>query len=139
MYNDIVDGRQCRIEMPLCVYSDPLDQPDDELFERYHFRMESILFLLQTLAIQARPTNRSNPVPPIYALLLALWFYATGSFYNIVGDALMLSQATVCRCVKRVTEALCQQVNRHLSTFDETQQSDRGLSLVSINLWQVSI
>ena len=63
MYDDIVDGRQRRIEMPLCDYSDPLDQPDDELFERYHFRMESILFLLQTLAIQVRPTNRSNPVP----------------------------------------------------------------------------
>ena len=110
VYNDIVYGRQRRIERPLHVYSDPLDRPDDGLYERYRFRRESILFLLQTLSIQARPTNRSNPVPPLYAILLALRFYATGSFYNIVGDTLLLSKATVCRCVKRVTEALCQQV-----------------------------
>lgn len=39
-------------------------------------------------------------------LLICLRFYATGSFYITIGDFSNLHKSTICRIIKRVTQAI---------------------------------
>lgn len=45
-------------------------------------------------------------MPPLQQLLLTLRFYATGTFYITIGDFGGLHNSTLCKIVKRVTEAI---------------------------------
>ncbi|XP_052818869.1 putative nuclease HARBI1 [Mya arenaria] len=86
----------------------PLDElSDEEIFARYRFRRETILFILDLIDLHVRfATARSMAVSPLMQLLAALNFYATGAFWKTTGDSLKLSAATVHRCVHRVSKAL---------------------------------
>ena len=53
-------------------------------------------------------------LPPLVILCAALRFYASGSFYMVLGDCLLISPATMCRCVDQVTEALRKHSNRFI-------------------------
>jgi len=58
-------------------------------------------------------------------LLIALRFYATGSFQLVVGDLFAVDKATVCRTVHRVTEAIAslrQQYVKFPATEQDTMQ-----------------
>ncbi|KAJ8305399.1 hypothetical protein KUTeg_015944 [Tegillarca granosa] len=81
---------------------------DEDIFCRYRFRRETILFLVTLLspAIQYH-TSKSMAVSPLIQILATLRFLATGSFYRLVGDSLGLSIASVARSVDRVTSAVC--------------------------------
>jgi len=67
-------------------------------------------------------------------LLVALRFYATGSFQLVVGDTFGVSKSTVCQTVHRVTEAIAALSTKYVripSTMDEqrkTMQSFFGRS-----------
>jgi len=52
------------------------------------------------------PTKRSSSLTPINQMLIALRFYATGSFQLVIGDTFAVDNATVCRTLKRVTEGI---------------------------------
>jgi nuclease HARBI1 len=51
-------------------------------------------------------SNRNDSITPINQLLIALRFYATGTFQLVVGDTFAVCKATVCRIVHKVTEAI---------------------------------
>ena len=51
-------------------------------------------------------SNRNMAVSPALQLLSALRFYASRSFEQVVGDTVHIHKSTVCRIIKRVTEAL---------------------------------
>ena len=53
-----------------------------------------------------RPTRRSMSLPPLLVLCTALRFYASGSLYLVLGDCLLISPASLCRCVNIVSKAL---------------------------------
>ena len=49
-----------------------------------------------------------------HSLMLMLWFgrfYATGGFYQLIGDSHGPSKSTVCRAVHRVTSAICSRLS----------------------------
>jgi hypothetical protein len=89
--------------------SNPLESlNEDEIFLRYRFRSATILFLCSLIenGLQHK-TQRSSPLPPLLQVLLALRFYATGAFYQLVGDSLAISKSTAGRAVRGVTSLLC--------------------------------
>lgn len=50
--------------------------------------------------------QRSDCISPMLQLLIALRFYATGSFQAVIGDTANVSKATVCRVTGRVSTAI---------------------------------
>lgn len=52
-------------------------------------------------------TDRNNCLTPMNQLLIALRFYATGTFQLVVGDTFTVHKSTVCRILHKVTAAIC--------------------------------
>ncbi len=57
--------------------------------------------------------DRGKPVSPEKQVLIALRYYATGSFQVVTGDTIGVFQCTVSRIVARVSKSIC----RLYSTF----------------------
>ena len=51
-------------------------------------------------------TVMSHAIPTHTLVMVALRFYATGSFQSVVGDVTGLRQSSVCRLIDKVTTAL---------------------------------
>ena len=81
---------------------------EDELYTRYRFGRRNILFIFGLLKNEiTHPTKRSLALPPLLQLLICLRFLGCGSFLTVVGDTMpRVSNATVCRCVRRVCVAM---------------------------------
>lgn len=52
---------------------------------------------------QANDNSRGLPVLPMIQLLIALRFYATGSYQTVVGDIVGISQCSLCRIIKKIS------------------------------------
>ena len=64
---------------------------DDELRACYRFGRESILFITDLLACDIRrDTWRTHALQPLTQVLVALRFYASGSFLQVVADTIRL-------------------------------------------------
>lgn len=53
-----------------------------------------------------RQTRRNEPLTPRQQIMIALRFYASGSFLQVIGDTFGVDIATVSRVITRVTDAL---------------------------------
>lgn len=51
-------------------------------------------------------SGRSAALTPTEQLLITLRFFASGSFYHLIGDLQGVSKATVCRSIKRCVDAI---------------------------------
>ena len=92
------------------------DMEPEEVFERYRFKPETILFLVEILyADLARPTRRNSALPPLIQILVALRFLATGSFYILVGEPLGIAKSTAGRAVRHVCFLLARLAQRYIS------------------------
>ena len=58
---------------------------------------------------------RNNFIPPILQIAATLRFYATGHFQITDSDLFGLSQPSVCRIIKRVSQAIASK--KHFITF----------------------
>jgi len=67
------------------------------------------------------PTGRSASLTAMNQLLLALRFYATGSFQLVIGDTFAVDVSTVCRTLHRVTAAIAALRQKYVK-FPTTQQ-----------------
>ena len=68
------------------------DYTDDELRNRYRFGRESIAFLVDLHRDDLeRSTSRNHALSPTVQVLVALRFFASGSFLQVIGDTLGLS------------------------------------------------
>ncbi|XP_046551325.1 putative nuclease HARBI1 [Haliotis rubra] len=84
-----------------------LGYSDSELRRRYRFGRRSIEYLVDTLRDDLkRPTNRGHALTVEQQVLIALRFYASGSFLQVVGDTLGVDKSCVSRVVRNVTDAL---------------------------------
>ena len=82
---------------------------EQQIKDRFRLDVRSIYYLSNLLQpVLEHPTRRSGALSTLLQILVALRFYATGSFQITIGDSLRLSKATVCRCVHAVSAALCQ-------------------------------
>ena len=77
---------------PLNLYT------EEEVRTRYRFRPRTILFIYALVEQRLAPlTERSQSLPTLLRVLVALRFFATGAFQAVVGDIIQISKATVCR------------------------------------------
>lgn len=85
---------------PLEIYT------DDELYDRFRFRRPTIHYLLGLLVDTIVHTNMNQALPPVLQLLICLRFFATGAFHKLIGDSVNVSECTVGRCCRAVTDAI---------------------------------
>ena len=73
---------------------------DQELRSRYRFGRESIKFLVEILKDDLqRQTRRNHALSPTLQVLVALRFFASGSFLQIIGDTVGLPKSTVSKAL----------------------------------------
>ena len=102
---------------------DPLELYDDvDLVKRFRFRRRDIEFILHEIEgeLQHR-SERNSALPPSLQLLLALRFFASGSFQNVVGDSIHVSAPTVCRAVRKVAVALSNRLHQYVYLSQDNQ------------------
>ena len=51
-------------------------------------------------------SDRSQSITPMNQLLMALRFYATGTFLLVVGDTFAVCKSTACKIVHEVTDVI---------------------------------
>jgi len=75
------------------------------------------------------PTKRSSSLSPMNQLLIALRFYATGSFQLVIGDTFAVDNATVCRTLKRVTEAIAGLSNKYVKLPETVEERRHNMRM----------
>lgn len=89
----------------------PLDCfSDDELYEAFRFRRNDIIDIVNDLRPEIEVQKRSYTVPAHMQVMVALRFFATGTFQSVVGDTVGISQPTISRIIHRVSRALVGQM-----------------------------
>ena len=90
--------------------SHPYEELSDEQF-RGKFRMSkevfSRFFELIKSDISIPSDDRGMPTKPTIKVLIALRFYASGSFQDMSGELLGTSQSQVSKIIEEVTTAIC--------------------------------
>lgn len=106
------------------------DFTDEELLAHYRFRQESILFITNLVAGDiSRNTRRNHALPPLHQVLIALRFYASGSFLQVIGDTFGVDKSTISRAISDVSRALIVKQPRFIkwpSTNDECATIKNG-------------
>ena len=82
----------------------------DQIFERYRFQPDTIVSIVRRLERVDDSlrcvTHRSKSLPPVLRVLVALNFFATGTFQITLGDTVRIHKSTVSRCIRQVTQGL---------------------------------
>nr|XP_022294272.1 putative nuclease HARBI1 [Crassostrea virginica] len=83
--------------------SNPLETLDeDEVFERFRFHPQTIMYLIGLLPNLAHPTKRNNPLPPLIQVLVCLRYLATGAIHLLIGDSLNISRSAAGHCIRGI-------------------------------------
>uniref|UniRef100_A0AAY5LA12 Putative nuclease HARBI1 n=1 Tax=Esox lucius TaxID=8010 RepID=A0AAY5LA12_ESOLU len=94
----------------------------EELYVRFRFGKADIEYLVNLLRpkLQHR-TQRSHGLSVEDQILIALRFYACGTFYQVVGDYMGVVKSAVCDVVRDVSIALASLVNEFVSFPKDNQ------------------
>lgn len=104
-YNLQTNYRRPRKIKPRINYIEILDEVDFK--NRFRISKNSFMILLERIENQIRQnTDCNDAIPPIIQLLVALRFYATGSYLQIIGDFCGISISSTQRIVYRVSCAI---------------------------------
>ena len=77
---------------------DPLQLSDSECLLKYRFPRQELILLFQEMEAQLqRRTRRSHALPTHTQVLLALRFFASGSFQYVIGDT--VGKILYCCCI----------------------------------------
>ena len=88
---------------------------DEELRSRYRFGRHAINYITNLLHEDlVRDTQRGHALDPQQQVLIALRFFASGSFLQVVGDSLGVDKSTVSRSVRDVSLALNRRQNQFI-------------------------
>lgn len=89
------------------VFRPRVDYGLNNFQERFRLSASNFEKLLSSLSSSLEyQSGRSAALSPEEQLKLTLRFLATGSFYNLVGESLGVSNATVCRSIRRCVMAI---------------------------------
>ena len=104
--------------------TNPLDYFDDvDIIKRYRLSRPLILQLCDIVRDDiCRLTNRSSPLPVPLQVMVALRFYATGSFQTVIGDIHNVSKASVSRIVNGVSGAIARKSQHFISMPTNRQE-----------------
>ena len=85
--------------------SNPFEELNDDIFQqRFRLTKTSVLILLNRIGAELEhDTDHNHTLSPMLQLLIALRFFATGTFQIVMGDLVGVHKSTVCRAVKRVS------------------------------------
>lgn len=87
--------------------NDMLQLSEKKFLERYRLSKCVVRKVLEEIQERLEyPTERNLPLSPTQQFLIALRYYATGSFQIVMGDTAGVSKATVSRIVHRVSVAI---------------------------------
>ena len=105
------------------VHESPLTElHEQDFFRRYRFS-KHFRTLLDLFADDLKhPTARSCALSPELQLCIALRFYASGSFLEVIGDTANVHKSTVSRVVNSVTSVLCRRLDKFVCFPDNLQQ-----------------
>ena len=59
-----------------------------------------------------RASHNSTTISPLMKLLIALYYYANGSFQQDVADSIGVHKSTTSRVIHQVSEAICSHLDR---------------------------
>ena len=105
--------------------TNPLDVYDDvALIQKYRFTRIQILELVDEVEGALQLANRQGMFSPVMQVLLALRFYASGSFLDQCGEHVGASESTASKIVTRVTQAILTTSN-HWIVFPTQLQADQ--------------
>ena len=80
---------------------------NEEIRDRFRFSRQGIRFLANLLRNDLqRPTRRNHALSVETQVLIALRFFACGSFQQVVGDSVGVDKSTVCRVLPKFCRAL---------------------------------
>lgn len=101
----------------------PLDAYNDtEIVARYRLSRQLIMALYDLIGPNIEPeTHRSHAIPGMLKIFVALRYYASGSFQNVMGDGTGIHKSSVCRIIADVTNELCRVRNTFI-TFPQNAQ-----------------
>jgi hypothetical protein len=95
---------------------------DAEFKKQFRFTKEAVIVLTEMLGDQLfQPTQRGRPLTVLQQVLVALNHYAGGAFQRTSALCGGVSQPTVSRVVKRVSQAICEHKRHHLKMPTEAQ------------------
>ena len=73
---------------------------DEELRAHYRFKRESILFITNLVARDITcNTQQNHALSPLHQVLIALRFYASGGFLQVVGNTFGVDKSTVSHAI----------------------------------------
>ncbi|XP_041461904.1 putative nuclease HARBI1 isoform X2 [Lytechinus variegatus] len=119
-----------RPERGLRDRKNPFECYEDEPFrERYRFSKETAMYIINMLEGDLeRQTDRNDPLPVMLQVLTGLRFYAVGTFQKMHADEATVSQSSVCRIIKDVSEAIARRKRQFMkfpTTRDEIETTQR--------------
>ena len=83
------------------------DFTDKELRAHYRFKRESILFITNLVAGDITcNTQQNHALSPLHQVLIALRFYASGGFLQVVGNTFSVDKSTVSHAIMDASRAL---------------------------------
>ncbi|XP_072019678.1 LOW QUALITY PROTEIN: putative nuclease HARBI1 [Amphiura filiformis] len=121
----IINARALKRERVFRDRTNPFDLYDDnKMYKRYRFTRAGMMYVLNILVPeldQRRQTLRSHAVNSRLQVFIALRFYGSGSVYTSGSDHHGVSESTVCRVIKVVTDTLVELRDDHIvwPTTDE--------------------
>ncbi|XP_020298875.1 putative nuclease HARBI1, partial [Pseudomyrmex gracilis] len=132
LYDDDNDNEESDEEIIVVIRKQYTIRPRPDLFNeydnvefvrRFRFRKRTVQMILTLIEdrIKSR-TDRNHAVSPLHQLLLTLRFYATGTFQVAIGDFGGIHKSTMCRIIKKVTEAIASLRLRYIH-FPNSNQS----------------
>ena len=123
--------------------TNPLDSLDEQqLYSRYRFRRNELLEMVQEIKprIEHR-TRRNMAISAENQFLIALRFYATGAFQELVGDHQGIHKSTVSRIICRVSAELAKNLPKYVKfpvdAEEPKQTKERFYALLRFAEWLV--
>ena len=97
---------------------------ENDVKSRFCFGRDSINYLVDLLSDDlARNTARNHALSPLVQVLVALRFFASGSFLEVIGDTFGLPKSTVSRCITAVSQALVRGQHMFIVWPDEDRKT----------------
>ena len=85
---------------------------EDEVYNIFRFRPDTIVYILQMLPNLASDIYRNSPLPALVQVLVCLRFLATGAIHLLIGDATEVSRSTAGRCIRTISRMIAALVGR---------------------------
>lgn len=101
---------------------------DVEFTKRFRFSKNAVMYLESVLKNDLEPIDfRGYPLSTVQQIMIALRYYATGSFQIVLGDLAGISQSTAGNVVHRVSKAIARKNREFIKmpvgdSFQQTQE-----------------